>query len=267
MSNRLLQRGKFYTKTRIAIITKKNIGRQFLFVLLNVFLIPFCSTAQESIQVGTSTRQMIVYAPTGIEQNTPLVISMHGRGQTMYDQKNQTQFQSVAQANNFVLVFPQSDGSDWQLWGDNDINFILTIIDEMNTRYGIDRNRVYLSGFSMGGMMTYYAATKIADKIAAYAPVGGFLMGGPDTNSSRPIPIIHIHGADDNFVPHSRVQECMDAWIARNECSTTPVVTNPYPANVSTAKSVKKYWGPGKVVNCFQNCIFTYNSQQSHIIL
>jgi poly(3-hydroxybutyrate) depolymerase len=147
MSNRLLQRGKFYTKTRIAIITKKIIGRQFLFVLLSFFLIPFCLTAQESIQVGTATRQMIVYAPTGIEQNTPLVISMHGRGQTMYDQKNQTQFQSVAQANNFVLVFPQSDGSDWQLWGDNDINFILAIIDEMNARYGIDRNRVYLSDF------------------------------------------------------------------------------------------------------------------------
>jgi poly(3-hydroxybutyrate) depolymerase len=60
----------------------------------------------------------------------------------------------------------------------------------MYNKYGIDRDRVYLSGFSMGGMMTYYAATKIADKIAAYAPVSGFLMGGPDTSSSRPIPII-----------------------------------------------------------------------------
>lgn len=246
MHNQLLQGSLVQNKTRIASITEKIISRQFLFVLLSIFLIPFSLTAQESIQVGTATRQMIVYAPSGIEQNRPLVISMHGRGQTMSDQKNQTQFQSVAQANNFVLVFPQSDGSDWQLWGDNDINFILAIIDEMHARYGIDRNRVYLSGFSMGGMMTYYAATKIADKIAAYAPVGGFLMGGPDTNSSRPIPIIHIHGADDNFVPHSRVQECMDAWITRNGCPTTPVVTDPYPANVPTAKSVKKYWGPGK---------------------
>jgi uncharacterized repeat protein (TIGR02059 family) len=245
MDNQLLQGSQAQNKTRIAIAAEKIISLQFLFVLLSFFLIPFCSTAQEPIQVGTATRQMIVYAPTGIEQNRPLVISMHGRGQTMYDQKNQTQFQSVAQANNFVLVFPQADGSDWQLWGDNDINFILAIIDQMSVRYGIDRNRVYLSGFSMGGMMTYYAATKIADKIAGFAPVGGFLMGGPDTNSSRPIPIIHIHGADDNFVPNSRVQECMDAWIARNGCPTTPVVTDPYPA-VSTAKSVKKYWGFGK---------------------
>lgn len=246
MHNQLLQGSLVQNKTRITSITEKIISLQFLFVLLSIFLIPFSFSAQESIQVGTATRQMIVYAPSGIEQNRPLVISMHGRGQTMNDQKNQTQFQSVAQANNFVLVFPQSDGENWQLWGDNDINFILAIIDEMHARYGIDRNRVYLSGFSMGGMMTYYAATKIADKIAAFAPVSGFLMGGPDTNSSRPIPIIHIHGVLDDYVPYSRVQECMDAWIARNGCPTTPVVINPYPANVPTAKSVKKYWGPGK---------------------
>jgi uncharacterized repeat protein (TIGR02059 family) len=216
-------------------------------VVLRILLFPGSLKAQEeSIKVGSATRQMIVYAPSGIEQNRPLVISMHGMNQTMYDQKNQTQFQSVAQANNFVLVFPQSNGSMWELWGDNDINFILAIIDEMYNRYGIDRDRVYLSGFSMGGMMSYYAVTRIADKIAAIAPVSGFLMDGPNTNSSRPMPIIHVHGADDTFVPHSRVQECMDAWIARNGCPTTPVVTKPYPANIPSSQSSKKYWGPGK---------------------
>jgi len=246
MNIRLLQGYQFLDKIRITVIIEKIIDWKLLFVLLCMNLIPFCLTAQEEIKVGSATRKMIVYAPSGIEQNRPLVISMHGRGQTMYDQKNQTQFQSVAQSNNFVLVFPQSDGSDWQLKGDNDINFILAIIDEMHNRYRINRDKVYLSGFSMGGMMSYYAATKIADKIAAIAPVGGFLMDGPNTNSSRPIPIIHIHGADDTYVPHNRVQECMNAWIMRNGCSATAVVTNPYPANIPTSQSVKKYWGSGK---------------------
>ncbi|MFA6403602.1 MAG: carbohydrate-binding protein [Salinivirgaceae bacterium] len=227
-------------------LKERIIIRQLLFILLGVFLFTTGLNAQEvSIQVGSTTREMIIYAPPGIEPNRPLIISMHGMNQTMYDQKNQTQFQSVAQANNFVLVFPQSNGSQWQLWGTSDIDFILAIIDEMYTQYGIDRDRVYLSGFSMGGMMTYYAATQIADKIAAFAPVSGFLMSGPNAVSSRPIPIIHIHGADDNYVPVSDVQTHMDAWIARNGCPTTAVVTNPYPANVPTAKSIKKYWGPG----------------------
>lgn len=225
---------------------KKKIAFQLVvFVLLGILVFPDSLTAQEEIKVGSATREMIVYASSDIDQNRPLVISMHGMNQTMYDQKNQTQFQSVAQANNFVLVFPQSDGSQWQLWGDNDINFILAIIDEMNSRYGIDRDRVYLTGFSMGGMMCYYAATRIADKIAAFGPVSGFLMDGPNTNSSRPVPIIHIHGADDGYVPYSNVQTHIDAWVKRNGCPTTPVITKPYPANVSASLSSKKYYGPG----------------------
>ncbi|HLP17636.1 MAG TPA: PHB depolymerase family esterase, partial [Bacteroidota bacterium] len=221
--------------------------RQLLLALANVFLFTMSMHAQEdTIRVGSALRKMIVYAPPGIQANSPLVLSLHGMNQTMNDQKNQTQFQSVARDNNFVLVFPQSNGTMWDLGGTSDINFILAIIDEMSKRYGIDRDRVYLSGFSMGGMMTYYAATKIADKIAAYAPVSGFLMGGPNTNSSRPIPIIHVHGMDDNFVPYNNVQTCMDAWIARNGCPTTPVVTKPFPADKPASQSSKKYWGPGK---------------------
>ena len=247
MSNRLSTISKLQTKSLIVRIVNRSKYRSFLLVLLSIALFTIHSNAQEtSIKVGTATRKMIVYAPSGIEQDRPLVISMHGMNQTMNDQKNQTQFQSVAQTNKFVLVFPQSNGSQWELWGTNDINFILAIIEEMYKRYGIDRDRVYLSGFSMGGMMTYYAATMIADKIAAYAPVSGFLMSGPNTNSSRPIPIIHVHGADDGYVPHSRVQECMDAWIRRNGCPATAVVTKPYPANKPNSQSTKKYWGPGK---------------------
>src|ERR1035437_901183 len=247
MENRLQQTGKFHNKIRIDIMNEKIINRQFLLLLFSFFMFTTGLMAQgESILVGTTTRQMIVYAPSSIVQNRPLVISMHGMNQTMTNQKEQTQFQSVAEANNFVLVFPQSIGTQWQLYGTTDIDFILAIIDEMHKRYGIDRDRVYLSGFSMGGMMTYYAATQIADKIAAYAPVSGFLMDGPNTNSSRPIPIIHVHGADDGFVPYSRVQECMDAWIKRNGCPTTPVVTKPYPADKPNSLSSKKYWGLGK---------------------
>lgn len=237
-------------------LTIKNLGnrkkgaiiyRLHLIILAGILLFPVFSQAQEqTLTVGTATRRMIVHAPSGIETGRPLVISMHGMNQTMYDQKNQTQFISVADANNFVLVFPQAVNNSWQLWGTGDVDFILAIIDEMHKKYGIDRDRVYLSGFSMGGMMTYYAATRIADKIAAYAPVGGFLMDGPNTNSSRPVPILHIHGADDNYVPHSNVQTHMKAWAKRNGCSETAQVTTPYPADKLTSKSVMYYWTPGK---------------------
>jgi poly(3-hydroxybutyrate) depolymerase len=247
MSKQLLQTSLYQLKVMTDKIKGKFIDRQFLIILLSIILFAVNLSAQEtSIQVGSTTRDMIVYAPAGIEANRPLVISMHGLNQTMNDQVNQTQFKSVAEANNFVIVFPQAIDNSWQLWGTGDTDFILAIIDEMNARYEIDRDRVYLSGFSMGGMMTYYAATQIADKIAAYAPVTGFLMDGPNTNSSRPIPIIHVHGMDDTFVPYDRVQECLDAWIERNGCPTTPEVIQPYPENNTETQTSKKHWGPGK---------------------
>jgi poly(hydroxyalkanoate) depolymerase family esterase len=188
---------------------------------------------------------MIVYAPQNIPQNRPLIISMHGSGQGADYQKSQAKWETIADTAKFIVVFPSGINKQWDLSGTSDINFILTIIDTMYSRYGIDRNRVYLSGFSMGGMMTYYAATKIADKIAAFAPISGYLMGGPNTNSSRPIPIIHTHGTADDVVSFNGVQTCMNAWITRNACPTTAQVTAPYPASNPNSIATKKYWGTG----------------------
>ncbi len=199
----------------------------------------------EDIPVGATTRQMLVYAPPGIQENSPLLLSLHGLNQDINYQKNQTQWETVANAHGFVVVYPAGINKSWDLSGTSDTDFILAIIDEMADRYNIDRNRVYLSGFSMGGMMTYHAATKIADKIAAFAPVSGYLMGGPITNSSRPIPIIHTHGTSDPVVPFSGVAACLDAWITRDGCPTTEVVTDPYPENKPNSNGTKHYWGKG----------------------
>jgi poly(3-hydroxybutyrate) depolymerase len=199
----------------------------------------------EDIQVGTLTRKMLVYAPLNIQPNRPLVLSLHGMNQDIAYQQNQTKWEEIAKANNFVVVYPAGINNSWSLSGTRDTDFILAIIDEMHKRYDIDRNRVYLSGFSMGGMMTYYAATRIADKIAAFAPVAGYLMGGPNTSSSRAIPIIHTHGTTDDVVPFSGVQTSLDAWIKRNNCPTTPVVVKPYPKDKLKSNAELYTWGPG----------------------
>lgn len=218
----------------------------FLVLLICTLFFTTKSFAQiEDIKVGTSNRKMLVYAPPQIEEDRPLLLSLHGLNQDIFYQQSQTQWETIAKANNFVLVYPGGINNSWDISGTRDTDFILAIIDEMYNRYGIDRDRVYLSGFSMGGMMTYHAATKIADKIAAFAPVSGYLMGGPNTNSSRPIPIIHTHGTADDVVPFSGVQTCLNAWIKRNDCPETPVVTQPYPANKPSSSGTKYYWGKG----------------------
>jgi len=217
-----------------------------IFTLLGIFLTTINLKAQiEDFKVGTTTRQMLVYAPLDIEPNRPLLISMHGMNQDIVYQQNQTKWEVVAKENNFVVVYPGGIKNSWDISGTRDIDFVLAIIDEMSKRYNIDRERVYLSGFSMGGMFTYHAATKIADKIAAFAPVSGYLMGGPNTKSSRPIPIIHTHGTTDDVVAYSGVATCLNAWIKRNNCPTTAQVTQPYPIEKPSSNGTKYYWGPG----------------------
>ncbi len=226
-------------------ISKMKHLQKLMCTLVCMLLLSSNLMALEYLQVGSKTRSMIVYAPANIPQNRPLLINMHGLNQDAAYQQAQAQWKPIADAEKFVVVYPNAINKSWDINGTTDIDFILAIIERMSSRYGIDRNRVYLSGFSMGGMMTYYAATKIADKIAAFGPVSGYLMGGPNTNSSRPIPIIHVHGTSDNVVPYSGVQSCLNAWITRNGCSTPGQVTDPYPSWKTGSTAYKTYWGGG----------------------
>ncbi len=192
-----------------------------------------------TIKVGTSTRTMYVYAPSGIEKDKPLLISLHGMGQDINYQKNQAQWELVADTARFVVVYPAGNNNSWDLSGTSDLNFITTIIDEMYSKYAIDKKRVYLSGFSMGGMMTYYAMNHIADKIAAFAPVSGYPVSGAVFTSSRPIPIIHTNGDADDVVHYEPwsgtfngmyqnqigAEAMATNWAKSNGCEDTPEIT------------------------------------------
>ncbi len=215
-------------------------------ILISFFLVvltALSAMAQETFVSGGRNRTMIVYAPSNLPKNSPLLISMHGSNQSSGYQRSQADYESVADTAKFVVVYPDGEGDSngtnrgWDLGSDKDINFILDIINEMYKRYGIDKNRVYLSGFSMGGMMTYYAMTKIADKIAAFAPVSGYNIGGPNANSSRPVPILHVHGTGDDVCSYSPVQSHINAWVTRNKCNSTPQVIKPYPAGSKTSQT------------------------------
>ena len=213
--------------------------------LLTTFIMAICvlAIAAETIKVGNLTRNYISYVPRELGSHRPLLISCHGMNQDPYYQKNMLKIETVADTAKFVTVFPEGIDKGWDLSGNRDINFVLALIDEMVEKYDIDPCRVYLSGFSMGGMFTYHAMNKIADRIAAFAPISGYPMGGATANANvRPIPIIHTHGTSDDVVSFSNVQNCLNVWIRHNGCPTTATVTH----NYRNAPHITRHvWGPG----------------------
>lgn len=196
-----------------------------------------------SLTIGNQTRTALLYAPSGAV-NPPLVISMHGLSGTGQQQRSMSRFEPIAEREKFVVAFPDGLSNRWDISGMTDVNFILAVIDSAAQRYGIDRSRVYATGFSMGGMMSYHLANRAADKIAAIGPVGGFLLGNDPHNSSRPMPILHIHGDMDSVVAYSRLANILKGWATRNVCPETPQTIKPYPEARPNSKVTKQVWAP-----------------------
>lgn len=199
-------------------------------VLLTRFLV---ASADEpttgSVKVGSTERTYLQYVPKQLGAKRPLLISCHGMNQDAPYQRDMLKIETVADTAKFVTVFPQGENRSWDISGRKDINFILKIIDKMVEQYDIDPGRVYLSGFSMGGMFTYYAMNLIPDRIAAFAPISGYTMGGVTANAkARAIPIIHTHGTADDVVTFSNVLSNLNVWISHNHCNTTPTITQNY---------------------------------------
>lgn len=193
---------------------------------------------QSTINVNGKNRTIDVYAPSGMGENRPMVISAHGMGQDINYQKSMSRWDLVADTAKILIVYPASDGSTWDLSPTgNDIAFMKAIIKEMSSKYKIDTDRVYMSGFSMGGMLTYVVANCMADQIAACAPLSGYPIGDLSAKPSRPIPIIHTNGDNDDVVHYEpwkgnfngMYQEQQgayaqaEAWAKANGCDATPV--------------------------------------------
>ena len=77
---------------------------QFLTILCCFLLVNNINAQIEDFKVGNTTRQMLVYAPSTIVPGRPLLISMHGYNQDINYQKNQTQWETIAKENNFVVI-------------------------------------------------------------------------------------------------------------------------------------------------------------------
>lgn len=217
----------YYLSTRNHMIL---LMRRFYTIIAVAALLAYPARAQETrrtINVGGTNREMLVYIPQNLPDYAPLVISMHGMNQDAAYQRDMAHWAEVADTAKFAVVYPEGIDKSWDIGGDRDTKFIEAIIDYMFENHQINKNRVYLSGFSMGGMMTYHAVTIIPDKIAAMAPISGYNMGGA-ASCSRQIPVIHTHGTADDVVDYGGAEPYILKWVDIDGCDPTPVVQRPY---------------------------------------
>lgn len=194
-------------------------------------------------KISVSGREVYVYAPSNLADNSPLLMSFHGMDQDPNYQQSNTHWEAVADTAGFVVAYPKgaTGYSTWDINGDQDTKWITQIIDQLANDYKINKKRVYMSGFSMGGMLSYHAMGKIADKIAAFAPCSGYLMMGAGT-AQRPVPIFHTHGTSDNVVGYDGLENNLKSYRNQFKCPSQAEVENNHPN--SENKATLYTWGP-----------------------
>jgi len=212
------------------------------------------------------TRIFGVYEPASLSSSAnavPLVLLLHGGGGgalQIFETEFGQDWRELADEHGFLLAAPQgradlSDGSSHH-WNDcrtgitnpdvatnlDDIGFVTSLIDLLSDHYSIDNTRVYATGASNGGMMSYRLAMEAPERFAA---IGALIANVPEPSEcaqpTAPISVLIMNGTEDPLIPYdggcvannacrrgevASTDESVRLWVDLNETSTTPVVVN-----------------------------------------
>ena len=208
------------------------------------------------IRIRGFRRTYLVHVPPGDRPETPvpLVVVLHGAFDTAEGMEKTSGFSRLADRERFIVLYPNGMGilGFLQHWNAghccgkaaddrlDDVGFVAATIEDVSARLNVDRDRVYMVGFSNGGMLAYRFAAERGDLLAAVAPMAASIGGKPSGKDPewripdpvRRLPILVVHGLSDNVVPHAggsparggsrtywSVEESVKFWVARNGCS------------------------------------------------
>ena len=223
----------------------------------------FSSSAQQTINASIThdgiERDYILYVPEIYDGSTavPLVLNFHGFGSSASQQMFYGDFRDIADTEGFLLVHPEGTtliGN--QFWNVgfpglsstiDDVGFTEALIDELATLYTIDLDRVYATGMSNGGFMSFLLACQLSEKIAAVASVTGSMTQDTfdDCNAQHPTPVLQIHGTDDGVVLYNGnnlsipIADVISYWVDHNNCETTPTTTTLPDVDVSDGSTIE----------------------------
>ena len=169
----------------------------------------------DSMSYGGLQRKYIYYIPSGIENTAkvPVVFFLHGMGASAQIGVNVLgpQYHARAERDKAIVVYPEATSKHWndKLGGsypltDNidDVGYLSSLIDLFIKDFKADPKRVYFSGSSNGGMMTYRLSCDIPEKIRAIAPFVSTISTtvAKEFANAKPIPIIITSGTADSVI-------------------------------------------------------------------
>ena len=208
-----------------------------------------------TLKHDNNERNYLLHVPLNFKttEMVPLVLVFHGGGGNAENAVRMTGFSKLADEEGFLVVYPSGSGrlDDTLLtWnGGNccgyalrqnmdDVGFVRSLLSDVQTLALIDPHRIYATGMSNGGIMSYRLACELSDVIAAIGPVAGTL-NYDQCQPSHPVSVIHFHGTDDQHLPYTGgvgedslsgtvfnpVIDSIEFWAKNNGCGLHPFAT------------------------------------------
>jgi polyhydroxybutyrate depolymerase len=188
-----------------------------LICLLLLLLISVTAYAQEEEPPLTFTfddleRSYWLHVPDDLDGPAPLVMLLHGKGGEGWHMQQYTEFDTIADAEGVIAVYPNGIDYEWSFVRDipgydpkqDDVAFLIALLDHIAAEHPVDLSRVYMAGFSNGGFMAQRVACENPTRFAAFASVAASGFGGmrqvclqPGTETA---PMLLIHGTSDNNI-------------------------------------------------------------------
>jgi poly(3-hydroxybutyrate) depolymerase len=223
--------------------------KSFLVAVFIVFLVSAGSQPRQTMTftVNGTTHYCVFYVPSGY--NKPAVVFyVHGAGGSGPNFENETKGDSTANREKFIAVYPSAASNNgtgtWDdMQGTTNYPFFVAVIDTLKARYHIDTNRVYMTGFSQGGMISFVASCSYANVFAAVAPVSGH--SNTTCPLKRPISVFMTFGtsSQEMGLPSSFIAD-LNIWLTLDSCPSTPTITHPYPASNPNSGVTRVSYGP-----------------------
>lgn len=156
----------------------------------------------------------LVYTPKSYNNNSklPLIVSLHGVGERgdNIEKVKKYGIHKILRENDdfpFVVVSPQCPEDEiWEM----QFNLLKDLLEEIKNNYNIDDERMYLTGFSMGGYGTWNFAILNPQIFAAIVPISGGAISPHKALNLKNIPIWVAHGDKDTAVDIEESRRIVD---------------------------------------------------------